>query len=243
MKTSPRHAGVLALLAGLALAAAPANGQIPRAPRRPATGPSPEVARLLARVDSTKAEFRRATWYLIQSSYVMEAVVATEERRAELRRELASADSLEQRGGEHRVQLDAVDRATRLEQATAERRFEQSRLSDAQVQNVTSAAFNTALAVLKDREALEEARRLIDEAQRAAQSIANDPAQAAHANRLRTAATQDLPAIVNTVPQQLRLATVILGAVGQARSANQTVQVLEPAGRSDRPRPIAITDL
>lgn len=238
-----RAAVVTALLTGFALAAGPARGQIrpPRVPSRLPAGPSPEIRRLLTRIDTTRALFDRATFLLYKAGYVMEAVVATQERRAEIRRELASADSLEQRGGENRVQLNAEDRATRLEQATAERRFEQSQLSDAQARNVSSVGFNAALALLMDAYAVDEARRLIGEAQQAAQSIVNDLAQLAHANRLRAAATQDLPAIVNAVPQQQRLGSAIRAAVAQARAANQAVQVSEATARSDAPRPIDIS--
>ena len=243
--TTARQRGVatLGVLAAIALAAGPAHGQI-RPPRMPGrTGPSPEVARLLSRIDTTRALFDRATFLLYQAAGVMEAAVATQERRAEIRRELASADSIERRGGDNRVQLNAEDRATGLEQATAARRYEQAQLSDVQARNVTNVGFNAAVALLMDGFALNEARQLIGEAQRAAQSIGSDPAQLAHANRLRAAATEDLPAIVNAVPQQQRLGSAIRAAVAQARAANQAVQVSEATARSDAPRPIDFASL
>lgn len=235
-----RGVATLGVLAAIALAAGPAHGQRPRLPGRPSTGPSPEVARLLQRIDTTRALFQNATYLLYQSASVMEAVVATQERRAEIKRELASADSIEQRGGENRVQLNAEDRATGLEQATAARRYEQAQLSETQSRNVSNVGFNSAVALLMDAFALNEARQLIGEAQRAAQSIGSDPAQLAHANRLRAAATEDLPAIVNAVPQQQRLGSAIRASVQQARAANQAVQVSEATARSDAPRPIDI---
>src|SRR3990172_979580 len=172
-----RGVATLGVLAAIVLAAGPAHGQRPRLPGRLPTGPSPEVARLLQRIDTTRALFGKATYLLYQSASVMEAVVATQERRAEIKRELASADSIEQRGGENRVQLNAEDRATGLEQATAARRYEQAQLSDVQARNVTNVGFNAAVALLIDGFALNEARQLIGEAQQAAQSIASDPAQ------------------------------------------------------------------
>lgn len=229
---------LLATLAVTALSAS-AVAQIPRV-RRPATGPSREVAALLNRIDTTRTLFDRATSLLLRSSYVMEAVVATAERRAQIRRELASADSLEQRGGENRVQLDAQDRATQLEQATAQRQFEGSQLSEAQRRNVGNAVYNAGLAAIIDRYAVNEAERIIAEAQRAAQNIASDPTQAAYANRLRRAATVDLPAIVAAGPQQLRLAAAIHAAYQQARASGQPIEVTEATARSDPPRPIDI---
>ena len=113
-------------LASLALCASPAQAQIGRlrrAAERVSGGPSPEVARLLSRIDTTRALFDQATRLLLRSSYVMEGVVGTAERRAEIRRELASVDSLEQRGGDNRVQLNAEDHAQQLEQATAQRQY------------------------------------------------------------------------------------------------------------------------
>ena len=235
---------VLAVVALAALAAAalsaPAAAQIGRL-RRAAAGPSAEVAALLNRIDTTRTLFDRATSLLLKSSYVMEAVVATEDRRVQIRRELASVDSLEQRGGENRVQLDAQDRATRLEQATAQRQFEGRQLSDAQRRNVGSAVYNAGLAAIIDRYAVDEAQQIIAAAQRAAQNIAGDPAQAAYANRLRQAATVDLPAIVAAGPQQLRLAAAINGAYQQARASGQPIQVTEATARSDPPRPIDIS--
>jgi len=234
---------VLAVLALAALAAAalsaPAAAQLGRL-RRAAAGPSPEVAALLNRIDTTRTLFDRATSLLLKSSYVMEAVVATEDRRVQIRRELASVDSLEQRGGENRVQLDAQDRATRVEQATAQRQFEGRQLSDAQRRNVGSAVYNAGLAAIIDGFAVGEAQQIIADAQRAAQSIAADPAQVAYANRLRQAATVDLPAIVAAGPQQLRLAAAINAAYQQARAAGQPIQVTEATSRSDPPRPIDI---
>jgi len=234
-----------AVFATLALAAlsAPAAAQIGRlrqAAARATAGPSPEVQRLLDRIDTTRTLFDRATALLLRSSYVMEAVVATEERRAQIRRELASVDSLEQRGGDNRVQLDAQDRATRIEQATAQRQFENRQLSDAQRANFGNAVYNAGLAVLMDRYAVDEAQRIIGEAQTAAQSVASDPAQAAYANRLRQAATVDLPAIVAAGPQQLRLGAAIYAAYQQARASGQPVQVTEATARSEPPRPIDI---
>ena len=234
---------ILTVLALVALVAAPlsspAAAQLGRL-RRAAAGPSPEVAALLNRIDTTRTLFDRATALLLKSSYVMEAVVATEDRRVQIRRELASVDSLEQRGGENRVQLDAQDRATRLEQATAQRQFEGRQLSDAQRRNVGSAVYNAGLAAIIDRFAVDEAQRISADAQRAAQNIASDPAQAAYANRLRQAATVDLPAIVAAGPQQLRLAAAINAAYQQARASGQPIQVTEATTRSDPPRPIDI---
>jgi hypothetical protein len=231
-------------LAALALCAGPARGQIGnirRAVQRATSGPSPEVARLLARVDSTRARFDRATFLLLQSSYVMESVVATAERRAEIRRELESAGSLEQRTGENRVQLDAQDRTQRLEQATQQRQFEQRQLSQEQANNVSAAAFNAALAALMDAQALDEAQHLIGDAQTAAQNIASDVAQLAYANRLRDAATVQLPAIVNAVPTQTRLASAVVGAARQASATNQAVRVTEATGATAPPRAIDVT--
>jgi len=233
------------LLVTLAAAAfsAPAAaqlGRLRRAAQSATAGPSPEVAALLNRIDTTRTLFDRATSLLLKSSYVMEAVVATEDRRVQIRRELASVDSLEQRGGENRVQLDAQDRATRVEQATAQRQFEGRQLSDAQRRNVGSAVYNAGLAAIIDGFAVGEAQQIIADAQRAAQSIASDPAQAAYANRLRQAATVDLPAIVAAGPQQLRLAAAINAAYQQARAAGQPIQVTEATSRSDPPRPIDI---
>lgn len=230
-------------LVSLALGASPADAQIGRLRRtieRVASGPSPEIARLLSRIDTTRALFERATRLLLKSSYVMEAVVGTAERRAEIRRELASVDSLEQRGGDNRVQLNAEDHAQRLEQATAQRQYEQHQLSEAQSRNVTAVGFNSSLALLYDLFALDEARHLTGEAQAVAQNIASDPAQLVYANRLRQAATVDMPAIVNAIPQQQRLGSAIHSAVVQARSANQAVQVSEASARSEPPRPIDI---
>lgn len=234
----------VALVGGLGLLARPAEAQIGRLRRtveRVSSGPSYEIQMLLYRIDTTRTLFDRATFLLFKASYVMESVVATQERRAEIRRELASVDSLEQRGGENRVQLNAQDHATRLEQATAERRYEQTRLSDAQSRNVTNVGFNSALALLMDAFALDEARHLVGEAQAAAQNIANDPAQLVYFNRLRRAATEDLPAIVNAIPQQQRLGAAIRNAALQARAANQAVQVSEATARSDPPRPIDLS--
>ena len=231
-------------LASLALCAAPAAAQIGRLRRtveRVSSGPSPEVAQLLARIDTSRALFDQATRLLLRSSGVMEGVVGTAERRAEIRRELASVDSLEQRGGENRVQLNAEDHAQRLEQATQQRQYEQHQLSDAQSRNVTAVGFNSTLALLYDARALDEARHIIGEAQTAAQNIGSDPAQAVFANRLRQAATVDMPAIVNAVPQQQRLGAAIRAAVQQAHAANQAVQVSEATGRSEAPRPIDIS--
>lgn len=230
-------------LASLVLCASPAAAQIGRLRRtveRVSSGPSAEIAQLLSRIDTTRALFDQATRLLSKSSYVMESVVGTSERRAEIRRELASVDSLEQRGGENRVQLDAQDHAQRLEQATAQRQFEQHQLSEAQSRNVTAVGFNSTLALLYDAFALDEARHLIGEAQAAAQNIGSDPAQTVYANRLLQAATVDMPAIVNTIPQQQRLGSAIRAAVQQAHAANQAVQVSEASARSEPPRRIDI---
>jgi len=96
------------------------------------------------------------------------------------------------------------------------------------------------LAILMDRHAVGEAESIIGEAQRAAQNIASDPLQLVFYNRLRDAVTRDLPAIVNAVPQQIRLASAINNSIQQVRSANQAVQVTEATARTDPPRPIDI---
>jgi len=227
----------------LALAPAPAQaqfGRLRRAVERLQGGPSAEIRALLARIDTTRTLFDRATALLLKSTYVMEASVATEERRAAIRRELAAVDSLEQRGGDNRVQLDAQDRAVMLEQATAQRQFEGRQLTEAQQRNVVNAGYNSVLAILMDRHAVGEAESIIGEAQRAAQNIASDPLQLVFYNRLRDAVTRDLPAIVNAVPQQIRLASAINNSIQQVRSANQAVQVTEATARTDPPRPIDI---
>lgn len=229
----------LGLLA-ISVVTAPAAAQIrvPSSVSRAVSGPSPAVRALLQRVDETRARFDRATLLLSSSSLVMEGVVATSERKAEIRRELESANNLEQRGGENRVQLDAEDRATRLEAATQQRRYEQQQLSQEQSANVSSAAFNSALALLLDAQALNEARQLIGDAGSAAQTMANEPANAVYANRLRTAATEQLPAIVNAVPTQTRLGGAIMAAARQAKASNSAVQVSEATAATESPRRI-----
>lgn len=227
----------------LALAPAPAQaqfGRLRRAVERLQGGPSAEIRALLARIDTTRTLFDRATALLLKSTYVMEASVATEERRAAIRRELAAVDSLEQRGGDSRVQLDAQDRAVMLEQATAQRQFEGRQLTEAQQRNVVNAGYNSVLAILMDRHAVGEAENIIGEVQRAAQNIASDPLQFVFYNRLRDAFTRDLPAIINAVPQQIRLASAINNSIQQVRSANKAVQVTEATARTDPPRPIDI---
>jgi hypothetical protein len=211
---------------------------VPRAVNRAVSGPSPEVRRLLERIDSTRARFDRATKLLLTSSLVMEGVVSTAERKAEIRRELESATTLEQREGENRVQLNAEDRATRLEAATQQRQFEQQRLSSEQSANVSAATFNGALAALIDAMALNDARQLVGEASSAASAIGAEPANLVFANRLRAAATEQLPAIVNAVPAQVRLATAISAAARQARASNSAVQVSEATAVTDAPRRI-----
>ena len=231
---------VAALGAAACIGAAPAAAQIrvPRAVNRAISGPSPEIQRLLARIDSTRARFDRATALLVSSSLVMEGVVATADRKAEIRRELASANEREQRGGENRVELNAEDHATRLEAATQQRQFEQQRLSQEQSANVSAAAFNSAIAALLDAMAANDARQLIGEAQSAASAMGNEPANAVYAGRLSNAATQQLPAIVNAVPTQTRLVTAIRAAARQAGAANQAVQVTEATAATDPPRRI-----
>ena len=227
----------------LALAPAPAEaqfGRLRRAVERLQGGPSVEIRALLARIDTTRTLFDRATALLLKSTYVMEASVATEERRAAIRRELAAVDSLEQRGGGNRVQLDAQDRAVMLEQATAQRQFEGRQLTEAQQSNVVNAGYNSVLAILMDRHAVGEAENIMGEVQRAAQNIASDPLQLVYYNRLRDAVTRDLPAIINAVPQQIRLASAINNSIQQIRSANKAVQVTEATARTDPPRPIDI---
>ena len=229
--------------AALAAAASPAPAQLDRLGRaiqRAQSGPSPEVQALLVRIDTTRTLSDRATALLLKSSYVMEAVVATEERRAQIRRELAAVDSLEQRGGENRVQFDAQDRATMIEQATGQRQFEGRELTTRQRKNVVCAVYNAGLAVLMDREAVQQAQHILNEAQAAAQNIANDPVQLVHFNRLRRAITVDLPAIIASGPQQIRLGSAINGAYQQARASGQPVQVTEATARTDPPRPIDI---
>src|SRR5262245_55785153 len=98
---------IAVVLAALTTAAAPAAAQTPSAVRRVASGPSPEVRALLNRIDSTRTRFDRATMLLSNSSLVMEGVVATSERKAEISRELESANQREQRGGDNRVTLNA----------------------------------------------------------------------------------------------------------------------------------------
>jgi hypothetical protein len=233
-------AGVLGLLATCAGAAEAQIGNLRRSVQRAAAGPSPEIARLLARIDSTRSRFDQATYLLNQAALVMEASVATAERRAEIRRELESAGTLEQRAGDNRVQLNAEDRTQRLEEATAQRRFEQQQLSQQQSANVSAAGFNSALAAVLDARALSDASQLIPEATQAASSIGSDPAMAVYAGRLTSAATSQLPAIVNAVPTQVRLATAIRNATLQARAANQAVQVTEVAPEGAAPRAIDV---
>jgi hypothetical protein len=239
--TALKLTGVLALL--LTCAAAPAQGQIGnlrRTVQRAAAGPSPEVRQLLERIDATRTRFDQATYLLSQSSLVMESVVATEDRRAEIRRELESAGTLEQRTGDNRVQLQAEDRTARLEEATRQRQYEQRQLSQQQSSNVSAAVFNAAVAAKYNADALGEAQHLAGEASRAAQSMTNDPANLPYINRLTAAATQQLPAIVNAVPVQARLVSAIVGAAQQARASNQSVQVTEVAPAGAAPRAIDV---
>lgn len=243
MRTIRRTLLCVLPLAALALAATLAEAQIGRLRRaveRATGGPSPELQQLFNRIDTTRTLFDRATGLLWRSSYVMEGVVATEERRAQIRRELASADSLEQRGGDNRVQLDAQNRAVMLEQATAQRQYEGRQLTQAQQQNVANAAYNSGLALLMDVFALDQAQHILGEATAAAQNIANDPVQLVYYNRLRQAITVDLPAIINAVPEQQRLGAAIRGSMQQTRAANQAVQVTEATARTDPPRSIDI---
>lgn len=238
--TALKIAGALGLMMTCAGAAHAQIGNLRRAVQRAAQGPPAEVRQLLERIDATRRHFDQATYLLNQSALVMEAVVATEERRAEIRRELQSAGTLEQRTGDNRVQLDAQDRTTRLEQSTQERQFELRQLSSQQSSNVSAAGFNAALAAHYNVQAVEDAQHLIPEAVAAVRTLAADPAMLPYANRLQQAATTDLPVIVNAVPLQARLASAILEASRQSRAANQAVQVTEAAPTGAAPRAIDV---
>jgi len=235
-----RILGALVLLGTCAGAAHAQIGNLRRAVQRATQGPPPEVRQLLTRIDETRRHFDAATYLLNQSALVMEGAVATEERRAEIRRELASAGTLEQRTGDNRVQLDAQDHTTRLEQATQQRQFEQRQLSEQQSANVSSASWNAALAATLDAAALADAQRLAGEASAAISSLAADPVMLPYVSRLQQAVTTQLPAIINAVPTQARLAAAIHASAQQARSANRTVQVAEAVPATAPPRPIDV---
>jgi hypothetical protein len=111
-------------------------------------------------------------------------------------------------------------------------------LSQEQSANVSAATFNSALAALLDAMALNDARQLIGESQSAAAAMGSDPSNAMYASRLTTAATQQLPAIVNAVPTQARLASAIKASAQQAHATNQAVQVTEATAVTDPPRRI-----
>jgi len=235
-----RILGVLALLGTCAGTAHAQIGNLRRMVQRATQGPPPEVRQLIGRIDQTRAHFDNATYLLNQSALVMEGSVATEERRAEIRRELASSGTLEQRTGDNRVQLDAEDHTTRLEQATQERQFEQQKLSQQQSANVSAASFNAALAAKLDADALADAQHLSGEASAAIATLASDPAMLPYVTRLQQAVTTQLPAIIGAVPRQVRLASAIHAAAQQARAANQAVQVTEAAPAGAPPQPIDV---
>lgn len=207
-------------------------------PAPSARAPKGDIDRFLYRVETVKTNFQGATKSLKQGRDIVFDIAATNEKKEQLKtlqRQLDEAESDEEK---ERVTVEIEQlQDEEIARAKKEGELENKKLKQEQVVNIGKLSYNLALAIIKDRNAIQNGPKIISDGKAVIKNASRNPWQAAkiaiRIKYVRAAIFDDLPAIVQEAPHQIRALDALLEAASLLKKNNDIPEMKEPESEDE----------
>jgi len=181
------------------------------------SGGAVDADSLVAQANAINADFLIATYALANSYAAMLDIADKKEEAAKLRDAIAHAKA-EPVDGQAKFLVTPMDDAQRTLDVQAGT-LETKKLNDKEKRDLARISFNVAIAVLKDKSAIEKTADLLPKTQDAVKQATSDPTAATKLNSLKGAATV-LNGISQLAPTQIKSVTGTVGTLAKMRKIN-----------------------
>ncbi len=208
--------------------------KVPTAPKKEKKKAAyPDVDDVLNRVKITKENFQGSTKCISKSRDVLFDIAATDEKKEQLKSkesELSDAKTDDERTRIN-TEIDKLkdDEINRAQQSGE---LENKKLDEQQTKNTGKIIGYIGLAIIKDKEAIDNGPKIIDDGKKAVEGAKSDPMMAAKMggkiNELSTAVTKDIPAITKEAPHQIKTLEAFLGATSSLKKNNPVKEEKAP---------------
>ena len=192
-----------------------------------------DIGDVLDRVEKTKADFAAATKCLNQSRDVLFDISATSEAKEQLKAKesalAAAADDEEKQRITVEIQTMKDDEIQRAQKSGE---LKKKKLEGKQLKNAGRLMYNLALATLKDKAVVDNAKKLKKDGPEAVKATKSSKLKAAKAatkiSAVSKALKSDLPMILMEAPKQLKTLKALLSATKALKKSNKLEDLGKP---------------
>ena len=160
-------------------------------------------------------------------------IAATREKKAQLAAKEAELEATETDEDRERITIEIQQlKDEEIERATLSGEMEKKELNKQQAKNVGKLAFNIGLAIKKDRDAVNNARKIQGDGKKAVDGAKKSKIKAAKGatkvQALSHALTHDIPEILAEAPRQVKTLEAFMSATKALRKTNEIEDLGEP---------------
>ncbi len=195
--------------------------------------PEGDIDRFLERVEIVKTNFQGATKNLKQGRDILFDIAATGEKKEQLKtlqQQLDEAESDEERE-RITVEIETLQ-DEEINRAKESGELENKKLNREQLKNVGKLTYNLALAVIKDRNAIKNGPKIIEDGKAVIKNASGDSWQmvkmAIRIKYIKAAITEDIPAIITEAPRQVDTLGALLETTKVLKKNNEIPDMGEP---------------
>ena len=192
-----------------------------------------DIGDVLDRIEATKTDFAGATKCLNQSRDVLFDIAATNEKKEQVKAKESALAAAENDEEKERITVEIQTmKDEEIERARKSGELKKKKLEGKQLKNTGRLMYNLALAVLKDKAAVGNAKKLKGEAPEAIKSAKSSKLQAAKgATKIKAvsdAVSKDLPTILAEAPRQIKTLKAFLSAAKALKKSNKVEDLGKP---------------
>ncbi|GEM_PF-2105046 len=192
-----------------------------------------DVGKLLERIEKTKNNFMGATNCLRLSRDVLFDIAATSEKKEQLKSKESELETAETDEDKERITVEIQNlKENEIERSRKSGELEKKKLNKQQLKNSGKLGYNLALAIVKDKAALKDGRKIRGDGQKALESIKKDKIAAARAGtkipQLSSALKNDIPRILTEAPRQIKTLQAFMSANKALKKSNKIEKMGKP---------------
>ena len=192
-----------------------------------------DIGKLLERIEKTKNNFMGATNCLRLSRDVLFDIAATSEKKEQLKSKEAELVAAETDEDRERITVQIHElKEDEIERSRKSGEMEKKKLNNQQRKNSGKLGYNLALAIVKDKAALKDGKKIKGDGQKAMESIRKDKVAAARAGtkitQLSSALKNDIPTILTEAPRQIKTLQAFMSANKALKKNNKIEKMGKP---------------
>jgi DNA-binding FrmR family transcriptional regulator len=190
-----------------------------RLPGKKPSSSGGDINALIKQIDAVVADFVAASDKLLEAHLTSIEIYDSQEKKKELEQKIEQIKKIEKPDEKAKATAEVMEDMNKTLQAVTEQAIQQKKLSDQQKEDLARMSYNVALAVVKDKAVVDQARELAPKTQSAATDLGNDPQKAPQARSLNEKSVS-LKAIAESGPRHITATAGIVRMLDRARRAN-----------------------